>query len=244
MIIINADDFGMNERCSKAIVEAFSRGLITDTTVMANGGYFEQAMGLAEKNGLFHKIGIHLNITEGEPLTEDIKNLPDFVTDGQFNKRYDWSRELTSEEESAIYTELTAQVVRLQKAGIRITHADSHHYVHNAPFIAPIAEKVCSQHAIAKLRLMRNWGNMTEAERQKAENYKKRLCSKGYITTEYFGRLSEAENKKLPASIELLVHPDFDKDGNLVDRHGVEDGYPVGSIIPKLNVKLGGYLAL
>ncbi len=231
MIIINADDFGMNERCSKAIVEAFSRGLVTDTTMMANGGYFEQAVRLANKNGLFNKIGIHLNITEGIPLTEDIKELPDFVTDGKFNKQYDWNRELSPDEKEAVYNELTAQVLRLQKAGIHITHADSHHYIHNAPFIAPIAEKVCSEHGIAKIRIMRNWGNMTEAERQKAENYKKRLCSKGYITTEYFGRLSEAKNTALPESIELLVHPDFDKDGNLVDRHGIVDGYAVGDRI-------------
>lgn len=244
MVIINADDFGMNERCSRAIAEAFSRELVTDTTIMANGEYFNQAILLAEKNGFFRKIGIHLNITEGAPLTEDIKNLPDFVTDGQFNKRYNWDRKLTAEEETAIHRELTAQIVKVQKEGVRITHADSHHYIHNAPFIAPIAERVCSEHGIAKIRLMRNWGDMADSDKQKAEKYKERLRSKGYITTEYFGRLSETENKKPPESIELLVHPDFDKDGNLIDRHGVEGGYPVGSIIPELNVMLGGYLAL
>lgn len=237
MIIINADDFGMNERCSKAIAEAFSRGLVTDTTVMANGGYFEQALQLAAKSGFARKIGIHLNITEGEPLTEGIKKLPDFVTDGQFNKRYDWNKALSPAEEEAVYTELSAQVDKVEKAGIEITHADSHHYIHNAPFIAPIAERVFREHGITKIRLMRNWGNMTEAERQKAEEYKECLRSAGFITTEYFGRLSEAENADLPASIELLVHPDFDKDGNLVDRHGVEDGYAVGSRIVRLNAK-------
>ena len=32
-IIINADDFGQTESCTKAIYEAFESGLITDTTM-------------------------------------------------------------------------------------------------------------------------------------------------------------------------------------------------------------------
>lgn len=231
MIIINADDFGMNERCSKAISEAFLRGLVTDTTIMANGGYFEQALQLAAKSGFARKIGIHLNITEGIPLTEEIKKLPDFVTDGKFNKQYDWNKQLSPAEEEAVYKELSAQVDKVEKAGISITHADSHHYIHNAPFIAPIAERVFKEHNITKIRLMRNWGDMPDSDRQKAEEYKAELRAKGFITTDYFGRLSEAENEDLPDSIELLVHPDFDKDGNLIDRHGIVDGYAVGNII-------------
>ena len=67
MIIINADDFGLNKSCSQAIALAFSEELVTDTTIMANGEYFDDAVKLAEKHGFFDKIGIHLNITEGKP---------------------------------------------------------------------------------------------------------------------------------------------------------------------------------
>lgn len=35
--IINADDFGQTESCTRAIYEAFQKGLITDTTMVANG---------------------------------------------------------------------------------------------------------------------------------------------------------------------------------------------------------------
>lgn len=231
MVMINADDFGLSESCSKAIAEAFERGLVTDTTIMANGRYFIEAVELAKRQGFSDKIGIHMNITEGEPLTDGIKNLPDFVTDGQFNKQYDWNRELSPAERKAIYIELSAQFEKVEQAGISITHADSHHYIHNAPYIAPIAEKMCREHGIKKLRLMRNWGDMPEADRQKANEYRDGLRSRGFITTDYFGRLSEAQGKTLPQSIELLVHPDFDKDRNLVDRHGVEDGIPFGGKI-------------
>ena len=240
MIIINADDFGMNERCSKAIAHAFLKELVTDTTIMANGEYFYEAVNIAKQQGFADRIGIHLNITEGSPLTEDIKKLPAFVSDGKFNKLYDWTKKLSKPEEEAIYKELSAQFEKVKKAGVKITHADSHHYIHNAPYIAPIAEKVCKEHNITKIRLMRNFGDIQEPAKQKAEEYKAALRSKGFNTTDYFGRLSEAEGKSLPESIELLVHPDFDKDGDLIDRHGVEDGYPVGSRIKSPPLGEGG----
>lgn len=231
MIIINADDLGMNERCSKAIAKAFEKGLVNSTTIMANGDFFSEAVELARRNGFSDKIGIHLNITEGVPLTAEINKMPDFVTDGHFNKQYAWQKELSLAEYDAIYEELSAQFERVEKAGIKITRADSHHYIHNAPFIAPIAERVCREHGVKKLRIMRNWGDMEQSEKQKADCYRDGLRSKGFVTTDYFGRLSEAEDKKLPKSIELLVHPDFNKDGNLVDRHGMIDGYAVGNSI-------------
>ncbi len=231
MIIINADDFGMNERCSQAIAEAFKKNLVNSTTVMANGVFFSEAAELAKSRGFFDKIGIHLNITEGIPLTDDIKKMPDFVTDGHFNKKYDWQKELSPAECNAIYKELSAQFERVEKAGIKISRADSHHYIHNAPFIAPIAERVCKEHGVKSLRIMRNWGEITPDKKRYADEYRDRLRSKGFVTTDYFGRLSEAEDKALPKSIELLVHPDFDKEGNLVDRHGVMDEYAVGGSI-------------
>ena len=36
MTIINADDFGLSESATNAITEAFRKGLISDTTMLAN----------------------------------------------------------------------------------------------------------------------------------------------------------------------------------------------------------------
>ncbi|MBQ1453116.1 MAG: ChbG/HpnK family deacetylase [Ruminococcus sp.] len=91
-IIINADDYGLNERNSKAIAQAFENGLITNTTVLANGEYLDEALALAREKNFFDKLGVHLNLTEGEPLTEDIKSCPRFVSGGVFNKVYNKRR--------------------------------------------------------------------------------------------------------------------------------------------------------
>lgn len=247
-IIINADDYGLNEHCTRAIAQAFREGLITDTTMMATGEYFDEAVELAKEQGFIDKIGIHLNLTEGEPLTEDIKSCPRFVTDGRFNKEYNRNKKLTGEEKAAVYKELTAQVEKIQSAGIQITHADSHHHIHTGIFIAPIAVKVCKEHGINKMRLHRNLGQISAIKRFVKKRYNRWLHRQGIISTNYFAYPVDIENADIPDKTEIMVHPDFDKDGVLIDRHGVEDGFPIGTKLPDLRaerkVTLKGYAAL
>ena len=247
-IIINADDFGLNEHCSKAIAQAFREGLITDTTMMATGEYFDEAVELAKEQGFIDKIGIHLNITEGEPLTEDIKSCPRFVTDGRFNKQYNRTKPLTKEEKSAIYQELTAQMEKIQNAGIQITHADSHHHIHTGIFIAPIVAKVCKEHGITKMRLHRNLGKINAIKRFVKKKYNRWLRKQSFITTDYFAYIMDIKNTDIPDNTEIMVHPDLDRNGVLIDRHGMEAGFPIGDKLPDLrserNVTLKGYAAL
>lgn len=248
MIIINADDFGLNEHCSKAIAQAFREGKISDTTMMATGEYFDEAVELAMEQGFIDKIGIHLNLTEGVPLTEDIKKLPDFVTDGRFKKQYKRSKPLSKADQNAIYIELTAQVEKIQKAGIHITHADSHHHIHTAIFIAPIAARVCKEHGITKMRLHRNIGGISGLKLIAKNKYNNWLRKQGFKTTEYFGSLRDIKNAGLPDNCEIMVHPDLDKNDVLIDRHGMDGGFPTGDKLPDLraerNVTLKGYAAL
>ena len=65
-IIINADDFGLNPSCTEAICKAFKNSLITDTTMVANGTVFEEAVDYIQKYQLQGKVGIHFNLTEGK----------------------------------------------------------------------------------------------------------------------------------------------------------------------------------
>lgn len=233
-VIINADDFGMSESCTKAIVECFEKGLVTDTTMLANGVYFDEAVKLAKLHGFDDKIGIHLNLTEGEPLTEDIKGCPRFVTDGRFNKSYDRALPLSAEEQDAIYKELTAQAVKLEKAGLSITHADSHHHIHTGVWIAPIASRVCREHGIEKIRMIRNLGGRRVSSADEVR-YKEQLKEYGLISTRYFTYMSDIQGMDIPDSTEILVHPDYDEHGSLIDRKGKEKGIPFGNPITRVS---------
>lgn len=242
MVIINADDLGMNEACSRAIALAFCEGLVTDTTMMATGDYFDGAVRLAKEHGFFNRIGIHFNLTEGIPLTEDICGVAEFVGGGRFHKNCDRNKPLDGFARHAVYEELSAQVMKLKRAGISITHADSHHYVHNAPYLAPIVVQVCKEQGIGKIRLQRDFG---EAEDPAINAYYR---EQGLRTTDHFCRLRDLESGMISDNTEILVHPDFDRNGRLIDRRGMEDGYPVGEGLIDLKrqfkIELGSYGAL
>lgn len=247
-VIVNADDFGLNERNSAAIAEAFEKGLITDTTLLANGEYFDGAVALAKERGFFDRIGIHLNLTEGAPLTESIKSCPRFVTDGRFNKSYDRKKPLTKAEKAAIYQELSAQAEKIESAGIHITHADSHHHIHTALFIAPIAARVCREYGVHKIRLHRNAGQIPFVKRIVKKRCNRWLVKQGFITTDFFAYVMDIDGFDVPDSTEIMVHPDYDKDGRLIDRRGMADGSPVGNPIPRYaegeTIILRGYTEL
>ena len=233
-VIINGDDFGMSESCSRAIAQAMREGLITDTTTAANGAWFFPAVALARAEGFADRIGIHFNITEGEPLTDAIRRCPEFFADGALHKRRDPSRVLSDAEQEAVYRELTAQVERLKAAGVVITHADSHHYVHNDAPIAPIVLRVCREQGIGRVRLCRNLGKLTAAAVDAAEAYNCWLRGQGFVTARYFGKLREIGGETIPDGAELLAHPDYDRLGALIDRAGAQSGYPAGEPIADL----------
>ena len=81
-IVVNADDFGMSRQTNEAILQAFEKGLISSTTIMANMPAFEEACQLARQHHLQRRIGLHLNVTEGKPLTADIADCPRFCDAG------------------------------------------------------------------------------------------------------------------------------------------------------------------
>ena len=54
-------------------------------------------------------------------------------------------------------------------------------------------------------------------------------------TTDYFGSLEDALGCGLPDGItEIMVHPDYDKDGILIDRVEFDDGIPAGGPLSRL----------
>ena len=101
-LIINADDYGLWEHNSRAIAAAMKQGLITDTTMMATGEWFDEATSLAKEAGFADRIGIHLNLTEGEPLTDEMKNCPAFVENGRFHKHPNRLHRLSKTERAAL----------------------------------------------------------------------------------------------------------------------------------------------
>lgn len=122
-LIINADDFGLTKGVSEGILDCIEKGVVTSTTAMVNGLYFQEAIEEAKKRN-FKNIGIHLTLTWGKPIlpVNKIQSLVD--KNGCFYKR-------TSEDKlnyEEVREELRAQIEKFLSTGIKPTHLDGHHH--------------------------------------------------------------------------------------------------------------------
>src|SRR5436190_22470331 len=78
-LIVNADDFGLTEKVNQAIIEGHLKGIITSTSLLANGVAFESAVRLAQLHPKLG-VGVHLNLTDGSPVSAPAR-IPSLVTD-------------------------------------------------------------------------------------------------------------------------------------------------------------------
>lgn len=138
-LIINADDFGLTPGVNRGIVETHGHGIVTSATLMANGDAFEDAVQLTQSSpGL--SIGCHVVLVDGVPLlpASQVSSLvagqdpsgPRF-RDGISG--FAW-RALTGQlDPEQIEAEATAQIHKLQSAGIAVSHVDTHKHTHLFP---------------------------------------------------------------------------------------------------------------
>lgn len=158
-LIINADDFGLTAGVNRAIVEAHDNGVVSSTTLMANGPAFADAIRLAQSR-LRLGVGCHVVLVDGTPLL-DSHRVASLLADGGNNSGNRHFRDgiakfgalalLGRLQGDEIEAEATAQIRKLQGAGIEVTHLDSHKHTHLFPrVLRPLlrAAKSCGVRAI------------------------------------------------------------------------------------------------
>lgn len=224
-IIVNADDFGMSSQINHAIVEAFQKNLISSTTMMANMPAFDEACALAHRYELMDRIGVHLNLTEGQPLTRTITRCSRFCDEQGNLRRRRTTFRLRPAEEAAIKEELDAQVKKCLMRGIRVTHLDSHHHVHTEWAIGRVVIEVAKQNGIPAIRLTRNYGpGITVSHRLYKYAYNSRLALNGLAKTRYFVYFADAPSiiGEANSDIEIMVHTRRAANGAMADLDGAD----------------------
>jgi hopanoid biosynthesis associated protein HpnK len=171
-VILNADDFGLTPGVNEGIVRAHREGILSSTTLMANGLAFTEAVALAKQNPKLG-VGCHLVLIGGKPVApaEKVRSLidrngnlpatlPSFVakvTSGKIGK-------------DEIATELRAQIEKIRAAGIEPTHVDTHKHTHAHPRVLSIVCHVAKECGINRIRQpiesLRNSWQTTAGERK------------------------------------------------------------------------------
>jgi predicted glycoside hydrolase/deacetylase ChbG (UPF0249 family) len=135
-LIVNADDFGFTPGVNRAIVEAHVRGVVTSSTLMANGPAFSEAQQLASQVPKL-SIGCHVVLIDGRPVlgSEQIPSLTNasHFRDGLLTFA---ARAMAGRiDPDEITAEATAQIRKIQSAGIAVSHIDTHKHTHLFPKI-------------------------------------------------------------------------------------------------------------
>lgn len=129
VLIVNADDFGMNNAGTMATMDALRAGAVTSTTVMVPCPWFPLAASLAKEHPQAN-VGVHLTLTSewgkykwGPVLGRDAA--PGLVDElGYFYEDVGWVYLHATPEEAE--REIRAQIDKALAAGIDVTHIDSH----------------------------------------------------------------------------------------------------------------------
>ena len=218
-IVVNADDFGYSSSLNHAILKSFNMNLHSTTTLMCNMPGFEEACELAFENKITDRIGIHLNMTEGKPLTEKIKKFKKFVNDnGELFKSFK-GQYFSRDEKNLIYNELQAQVDRFKSKHFSPTHADTHHHFHFYIGSSSIVKELALKNNIPAVRLRFNWGGLTIQRRIYSKIVNSRLAWAGLAKTSRFCeiRLVDKELLSLKEPVEVMVHPVFGEGNKIVN---------------------------
>jgi chitin disaccharide deacetylase len=213
-LIPNADDFGYTRDVNEGIIHAHRQGILTATTIMATGAAFDHAVMLARENRSLD-VGVHLVLVGSPGLPPTVLQLLQQIALHRIN----------------IYDELAQQVCKVQKAGIRPTHLDTHKHTHLIPPVLNAVARIASEFQIPWVRRpfdLPMHGGRVPWQRQAISKtlgfarsrFHRVLTRYGCRTTDYFagfqmtGHFDAAELarliRQLPEGVtEFMCHPGF-----------------------------------
>jgi predicted glycoside hydrolase/deacetylase ChbG (UPF0249 family) len=228
-LIVTADELGLNPKRNQGIVDAHTKGVVTSASMLAYGPAFREAVKVAKALKTLD-IGLHLNLSEGEPLVLGHKTLvnPDGAFWGRAEARKRIKEGLVDLRE--VEREADAQFDTLKRAGVKVTHLSSVDHVHiRGKLAAPLAALArkygvrcfrCPADRLRppSLRLDPERAAAVDEYHQSALNSISVYAAERLRSTEFFGGaaicgfltpellLETIEN--LPAGLsELMVHP-------------------------------------
>jgi predicted glycoside hydrolase/deacetylase ChbG (UPF0249 family) len=248
LYIINADDFGSRSEVNTAVLRSFQEGWVSSTTIMANRPGFDEACQMVAEHHLRAHVGLHLVLTEGVPLTDRIKRERRFCNqDGIFcATRKTRLLHLDTREKEAVAEELRMQILRCRRAGLELTHVDSHHHIHEEIAVLSLVLLLVREFRIPYVRIMNNLSmSGSRTRRTYTSLYNAFLKHCRLSRTDYFGALDQylafllRPSPGLPGgnSFEIMTHPAVDEKGAIRER--LSDR-PLGPLIEQAGLRWQG----
>jgi len=206
-LIVNADDFGFTVDVNAGIVEAHRNGVVTATTLMANGDAYDDAARLARETPSLD-VGCHLVLLQGRSLISGdplLEKFPELIK-ALITRRID------------PYLELRPQVEKLLACGIHPTHFDTHKHTHVLPPVFSAVVRLAHEFDVPFIRLPFDTGWLPVQGMDRW--YRRRLRKAGLRSTDHFagfrltdslseGSFTKALTLLRPGSTEFMCHPGY-----------------------------------
>jgi predicted glycoside hydrolase/deacetylase ChbG (UPF0249 family) len=154
-LIVNADDFGLTAGVNRAIAACHERGIVSSTTLMATGACFDDAVALAAGMPRL-RVGCHIVLVDGVPLLPpgEVRSLLAPGTD-RFHHSIGEVLQAVARgrfREAEVEAEAGAQLTRLQRAQVAVSHFDTHKHTHMFPSILRPLLRAARAHGVGALR--------------------------------------------------------------------------------------------
>ncbi len=156
-LIVNADDFGLTAGVNRAIVETHNGGVVSSATLMAAGTRFEDAV-TAARSAPNLSVGCHVVLVDGTPVSSaDAVDTLLGIRSAEPGKFYSSLSAFAARamlggfDRDQLVAEVTAQIRKIQSAGLQVTHLDTHKHAHVFPEILAAllrAARICGVRAI------------------------------------------------------------------------------------------------
>lgn len=234
-LIVNADDFGFHENANRAIAACFAEGTISQTTAMMNMPAIESALALAREKGFHDCVGLHVNLSEGCPLSDGIRKSRLFCdANGLFNGIIRTNKflrfHLPRSERRVVMDEIRAQMRAFIDAGLPMRHFDSHGHVHAYISLMPLFLQCAKEYGFRSTRIFidlsaNHYGDEVSFLRRCYINCGKRMIDKaGLMRTTHLGlahdvdrHIDELEDDSVT---EVLCHPQYRLPDNTISMEG------------------------
>jgi predicted glycoside hydrolase/deacetylase ChbG (UPF0249 family) len=218
-LIVTCDDCGLSEGINQAVIELHQKQMVTTASIMTNFAATQHALTLLTRYPSL-ECGIHLNLTDGFPVTKSPSPSPLTQRDGRFRGRPSLFRQAifpTPSFLSQVKVELAAQFEVFTQANIRPRHVTTHIHFHALPALRKIVYELASQYGVDWIRadalhsavipfnlfLRKNRGHVEQSASVMTPDY--------IVAAKYWMRFQPErlahEIETLDGVIEFVVHP-------------------------------------
>lgn len=154
-LIINADDFGLHERVNLAVEQAFTRGVLTSTSLMVGAPAAMQAVEIARRHPSL-RVGLHIVLADGRAVSPPSRIASIVDRHGDFPDamaregiRFFFSPRARRE----LAIEIRAQFEAFAATGLALDHVNTHKHFHLHPTVLSLILSIGREFGMRAMRV-------------------------------------------------------------------------------------------